>query len=181
MNARLSRSASTPAGHASRCPFPPISRTLLLRVGFSSSLTGGSQRHPLRDGFEPVWKDPQPTKRGIGRQRLQRQRQGERERPETERERQRERFFLTPFLFSSSSLKSLGVSSSSSVLALRLLLQQSRSAISFLRLDNTLSRCLQGLKGSQLIFTLLAALPLTTPRLSTQVVFRRFAVRRTGP
>ena len=48
--------------------------------------------------------------------------------------------------------------------------------------DNTVSRRVEGLRGSQLIYLdCVAALPRTTPRLFTQVVCRRFAVRRAGP
>lgn len=128
----------------------------------------------VRAGLE----GPATYETGIGRQKLQGQRQ--RERPETERERQRERFFypIPILLFLSLESRSLLLRPCAAAPVLQ---QQSRSAIFLIRLDNTLSRCLQGLKGSQLIFTLLAALPLTTPRLCTQVVFRRFAVRRTGP
>ena len=46
--------------------------------------------------------------------------------------------------------------------------------------DKTVSRTVEGLRGSQLIYLdCVAALPLTTPRLLTQVVCRRFAVRCT--
>ena len=45
-----------------------------------------------------------------------------------------------------------------------------------------MSRRVEGLRGSQLIYLdCVAALPRTTPRLFTQVVCRRFAVRRAGP
>ena len=53
--------------------------------------------------------------------------------------------------------------------------------VSVSSVTSTLSRSLQCLKGSQLKRIVCAALPLTTPRLSTQVVCRRFAVQRTGP
>ena len=47
--------------------------------------------------------------------------------------------------------------------------------------DNTVSRRVAGSKRIAAYCGCVAALPLTTPRLCTQVVFRRFAVRRAGP
>lgn len=132
----------------------------------------------VRAGLE----GPATYETGIGRQRLQGQRQREREGDKRQRESDRGNAFLP---HSYSPLPLFRVSESpprppslrcGSCAATTVPLRNF-----FIRLDNTLSRCLQGLKGSQLIFTLLAALPLTTPRLCTQVVFRRFAVRRTGP
>lgn len=129
----------------------------------------------VRAGLE----GPATYETGIGRQKLQGQRQRERDKRQRESDRGNAFFYPIPILlFLSLESRSLLLRPCAAAPVLQ---QQSRSAIFLIRLDNTLSRCLQGLKGSQLIFTLLAALPLTTPRLCTQVVFRRFAVRRTGP